>query len=258
MSSSYPNGQKNQRLVPEEPVPVGMWRTRLWMVAQGFLLVSFLGAMGLGIQLFLNPLVFPVSEVHVVGQLRHLDKARLQSEMLPHFAPGFFGFSIRGLQKQLQAEPWVERVEARREWRGRVIVEITEHRPRALWGARGVISTHGDLFYPESVNGLEGLPIMEGPEGRSALVWQNFLAMEKVLAPFELHIQSIQLAPRGAWEISLDNNIRVVLGTQDVLTRLRRFTRAYDKLLGQQRESIAYVDLRYTSGMAVGWKRAFG
>jgi cell division protein FtsQ len=51
----------------------------------------------------------------------------------------------------------------------------------------------------------------------------------------------------------LENNLKIVLGTRAVLPRLRSFVRAYDKLISQRPNEIAYIDLRYTSGMAVGW-----
>jgi cell division protein FtsQ len=46
----------------------------------------------------------------------------------------------------------------------------------------------------------------------------------------------------------------IVLGTNDILTRLRRFVHAYEKQLHMRQKDLAYVDLRYTSGMAIGWK----
>jgi cell division septal protein FtsQ len=46
----------------------------------------------------------------------------------------------------------------------------------------------------------------------------------------------------------------VILGTHEKKQRLYRFVKAYNQSLKKDQASIAYVDMRYTTGMAVGWK----
>lgn len=237
---------------PKAPL---VWR--LAYIVQVTAFISVLVAIGFGARYLLDPEHFPIENVQIVGELNYLDKNQLTDTIASHVQSGFFGLSVQRLQRKVKQFAWVEKVNAKRVWPNRLVVEITERKPRAFWGATGIISSHGELFFPPTVKGIDGLPVLEGPSGRHNLVWQNYLAMEQVLNASSLKIKSLQLAQRGAWEINLDNNIKVVLGTQEVLTRLRRFVRAYDKLLSKQQDNISYVDLRYTSGMAVGRKNGF-
>lgn len=64
----------------------------------------------------------------------------------------------------------------------------------------------------------------------------------------------LELAQRGSWRFRLDNGMQVILGTHEKKQRLHRFVKAYNQSLKKDQASIAYVDMRYTTGMAVGWK----
>ncbi|HRE31855.1 MAG TPA: cell division protein FtsQ/DivIB, partial [Candidatus Berkiella sp.] len=135
-----------------------------------------------------------------------------------------------------------------------LVIVFEEHKPAAYWGNFGLLSEQGVLFIPQYAVTIPDLPTLEGPEGRSNSVWQQYLEMKKMLAPLQLHITHITLAPRGAWQLRLSNGTTIVLGTHDVLPRLHRFIRVYNQHLCEKQAQLAYVDLRYTSGMAVGWK----
>jgi len=64
----------------------------------------------------------------------------------------------------------------------------------------------------------------------------------------------LELASRGAWQIMVAPDLLVILGTTDLPSRLTRFVNAYEKGLKTQVGKVAYIDMRYSSGMAVGWK----
>lgn len=203
-----------------------------------------------------DPKRFPVLEVKIVGDLHYQDKKQIENVLLSELSKGFYGLSVNRLNKNLLSLSWIQASEVKRVWPDAIQVELTERKPLVVWNQTGLISTEGDLFvakHNKEMASLENLPKLDGPEGRHSLVWQNYLVMEKMLAPMGLKISELTLSPRGSWQIKLENNLNIILGTREVLPRLRRFVRSYDKLVGQRPNQIGYVDLRYTSGMAVGW-----
>ena len=69
-----------------------------------------------------------------------------------------------------------------------------------------------------------------------------------------MRIVALRLDARGAWEIDLDNGVRVRLGRRQVDERFERFVAAALPLVAQRSGDIDYVDMRYTNGFAVGWR----
>jgi cell division protein FtsQ len=65
---------------------------------------------------------------------------------------------------------------------------------------------------------------------------------------------ALRLDARGAWEIDLDNGVRVRLGRRQVDERFERFVAAALRLVVQRSAEVAYVDMRYTNGFSIGWR----
>jgi cell division protein FtsQ len=61
---------------------------------------------------------------------------------------------------------------------------------------------------------------------------------------------------RGSWSATLQSGVVLRLGTGDILKKMRGFSRMYRAELSAQMDRIAYIDLRYSNGLAVGWKAA--
>ncbi|MGC1729876.1 MAG: cell division protein FtsQ/DivIB, partial [Steroidobacteraceae bacterium] len=67
---------------------------------------------------------------------------------------------------------------------------------------------------------------------------------------------ALRLDARGAWEFDLADGVTVRLGRRQVDERFEKFMNAALKLVTQRGEDIAYVDMRYTNGFAIGWRGA--
>ncbi|HYQ52651.1 MAG TPA: cell division protein FtsQ/DivIB, partial [Pseudomonas sp.] len=48
--------------------------------------------------------------------------------------------------------------------------------------------------------------------------------------------------------------IELLLGRDHLVEKMRRFIAIYDKTLKEQITNIARIDLRYSNGLAVGWR----
>lgn len=224
-------------------------------LSQGLSCVIIFFAVGYAVFWCLDPSHFPITSVRFIGERKNLSQEELRTAFVSEVNAGFFRLNVSTLQHQLLSLPWIKQADVRKVWPDQLVVRFEEHTPAAYWSDKGMISDMGTVFYPDisKVSDLN-LPILQGPDGRQALVWQQLLVMEETLAPLNLTITHLTLAPRGAWHLRLSNGMMVILGTNDILKRLNRFVQAYDKHLSARAQEMSYVDLRYTSGMTVGWR----
>lgn len=211
-------------------------------------------ALAWGVLWCLEPAHFPIRNVKFTGTLQHLTQDELKEAILEDIRSGFFRLKISTLQQHLLSLPWAKKVEVTRVWPEGIRIQIEEHVPGAYWNDKAMLSQEGTLFSPTfSAEKIINLPLLQGPPGKHHLVWDQYLRMQTILTPLKLGIMEVVLAKRGAWHIRLSNGILVILGTNDILSRLRFFARAYEQYLYTRQPEVAYVDLRYTMGMAVGW-----
>jgi cell division protein FtsQ len=82
----------------------------------------------------------------------------------------------------------------------------------------------------------------------------RYAAIQQQLVQRGLGVTALELDGRGAWTFQLSNGIRVRLGSTAFEQRLGAFYRAFDTVLAGQADDVAYVDLRYPNGFAIGWR----
>ena len=78
--------------------------------------------------------------------------------------------------------------------------------------------------------------------------------MRGKLADAGLTLERLELDERGAWLLTLGGGQEVRLGRRDIDERLYRFFDVVAPALAADLKRVAYVDLRYTNGFAVGWR----
>ncbi len=248
---------KYRRYQPKSAKKPKQVRQLLKRSAQILSYASVFFALGYAVFWCLDPSHFPITSVRFKGERDHISQEELRTTILSEIKAGFFRLEVSTLQKHLLSLPWVKQADVRKVWPNQLVVHFEEHIPAAYWGDKGMLSDHGALFYPNLEKiAAQNLPILQGPEGKSTIVWQQYCEMENIIAPLNLKITQVVLAPRGAWQVQLSNGITVVLGTNDILMRLKRFVGAYEKHLQGHEHKMAYVDLRYTNGMAIRWQQS--
>lgn len=198
---------------------------------------------------------FPLRIIEIREEVTRVNPEELKSLIAPHTEKGFFGLEVETLQNLISQHPWVEKVSIRRIWPDRIAISIQEKIPQALWGDNGVLSTEGDIFYPDKSSIPEGLPLFVGPLLRAKEMQQEYFVLLEMLGPLGLKIDNLTLSEEGAWQMRLNNGITVILGKTALDERMGRFLLIYQKLEDKS-HNIEYLDLRYTNGMAIGWKNA--
>jgi cell division protein FtsQ len=167
---------------------------------------------------------------------------------------GLVSVDLAAVQSRIEELPWVDGASVQRAWPRGLRVVVSEQVAAARWGANGILNARGELFASESRHIPAELPRLSGPDGSEQQVAQRYFAIQGRLVEAGMRITALALDARGAWQIDLDNGVRVRLGRRQIDERFERFVAAALRLVAQRASDIDYVDMRYTNGFAVGWK----
>lgn len=233
----------------------GFWRL-IWSVLLIFFFI-ILGALWLGgflpdarkagqnfTQDRLVSMGFVVDRIDVVGEgrLREED-VRLALDI----APGAFLFDmdIRAAQTRVESLSWVERAIVRRLWPDRIVVQIIERRPFALWQNDGVVKVvdkDGHVITDQDVAKFADLPLVVGPNAS-----QDMIGVYAALTDYPVvgrRVDAIVQLPSGRWDLLVDEGAaRIRLPLTDMTGALKRLTHLQHQKQILDRE-IAVIDLR--------------
>src|SRR5665213_775894 len=133
---------------------------------------------------------------------------------------------------------------------------IVTLRPRvqSRWGDNGLLNVRGDLFAHDATHIPLELPRLSGPDGTQVSVVQRYLAMRDRLLELNVRITALRLDARGAWQFDLDDGVTVRLGRQHLDERFNTFVVTAARIVAPRATDIAYVDMRYANGFAIGWR----
>ncbi len=192
--------------------------------------------------------VFALREVRVEGTLAHVTSEQIEAIAKRELKGNFFTLKLAAARSSFETLPWVRRVEVRRQWPDRLDIKLEEHLPLARWGSAALVNSHGEVFRA-AYDGK--LPLFVGPDGAAKEVAIQYDYFRRSLAAIGKIPQRVQVSPRRAWQVQLEDGLTLELGRDQVEARLARFVAAYDRTLGQLGRRIDYVDLRYANGFAV-------
>jgi cell division protein FtsQ len=111
------------------------------------------------------------------------------------------------------------------------------------------------LFVPGKIGAL-ALPKLDGPEGLEKNLLQELSSMQTDLASTGQQIQMIRVDARRSWTLLMASGLELRLGREDEHLRLQRFVAVYATHLQSKVEQIKHIDMRYTNGLSVAWRRS--
>ena len=244
-------GRPKNRRKPQEArwqLPRINWR------ALGVLLgvPAFIAAGALAVASVLDQ---PIETVAVAGRFQRVAPVDVERAVKAQVhGAGLRSVDLAAVRRAIHTLPWVDTVSVQRAWPRGLEVLVIEQTAAARWGERGLLNTRGELFDADERHMPPELAQLEGPPGKESLVAQRYLAAEGRLLQAGLRLTALRLDARGAWEIDLANGVTVRLGRRQVDERFEKFMNTALKLVTQRGEDIAYVDMRYTNGFAIGWR----
>ena len=218
------------------------------------LIVTVFAASLYGIDFIYKQIDAPLTRVFVGGDFINLKELDLASLVEKEIDGGFLSMNLNHLREQLQRHPWIHEVSVRKEWPSTLKVEVVEEVPIARWGHKGFLNRLGErLELPENST-LKSLPVIESEFGTSQDMIKQYQIVSELLVPTRLKLAELQRDSVGAWQVNTVHGIKLVLGREQIVEKIRRFVIVWRSGLELKIDNISLIDLRYPNGIAVAWK----
>lgn len=193
----------------------------------------------------------PIRVVQMANPLQRANESSVRAALAAHLDGGFFALDVQAIKDQLEANPWVEKAVITRIWPDTLSVAITEEIAIARWGDTRLLNQYGESFAPELKEDDLTLPLLNGPEGMERKVMEQYQVFSQMLSETGLRVREIALSERGSWTLRMDNDLLVSIGRSNVMDRVQRFVKFYQRHLSAQVASVAAIDLRYNNGISI-------
>jgi cell division protein FtsQ len=190
----------------------------------------------------------------VDAPLKQVTEIDIRDVVMPYMNDDFYSITLEQLQLELLALPWVDAAQIKRQWPNKIAITLREKTVIARWGDTQLLTQEGNRFTPGAMNMPLSLPELAGPDGMQVRVMELYLELTLLLGNIKPKITRLAVDERYNWTLVLDDDVKLILGNELMVERLRRFVTLYSELKSQP-QSIDYVDFRHANGFAVGWKK---
>lgn len=250
----FARGKRRQGAQPRKQIKSDALSWRDWI--EVFAVIAVLVLLALGIHKLRQPGVLPIE--HVRFEHGTNEGAGLKKVVGAHVTGNFFTVDLDALERALTRLSWVESASVRREWPNTLSVRVSEYEAVARWGTDALLSRHGHIFKPHDGVLSDSLPVLHGPAGRTRHLLRCYHRVSQALSAAGLTARALVQDQRRAWHLLLGGGVPVEIGRGDPRARVTRLARVYPEALAHRAEYIKSIDLRYTNGLTVAWKRTGG
>ncbi|GAB4059661.1 cell division protein FtsQ/DivIB [Uliginosibacterium sediminicola] len=238
---------------------VGFWNSPEWMnlVSDILLLLVSIAIGYAAVKSVLRMPLFEIRQVMVLTPLGQVTGAQLEYAAISSMRGNFFTVDLDQARAAFEKLPWVRQAQLRRRWPGTVEVSLEEQAAVAYWkvaetGDTRLVNTHGEIFDAAS---NATMPVFSGPPERVADMLAARARMDQMLEGIGRHIVALNLSPRSAWQLQLDDGLLVEMGRDQAKApldeRLKRFVAAWPDAHRKLAQPWQVADLRYPAGFAV-------
>jgi cell division protein FtsQ len=198
----------------------------------------------------------PVTSIVIGGEMPFTIRQDIENAIENVNLGNFFNVDVNEVQEKLAVLPWVYSVSVRKKWPNELKIYVVDQTPVALWNGDFLLNQHGKAFQADITRLKSAVPAFFGPEGSEDIALYNFDNLNKLLKFNGFSIDELVLTERHSWQLILNNGVMLNLGRENKIERVQRFMNVYPQIIKTKKENqqIDYVDLRYDTGLAVGWK----
>lgn len=198
----------------------------------------------------------PITSVVISGEMPYTNKQDIELAIESINLSNFFNVDVNQVQEKVAVLPWVYSVSVRKKWPNELKIYVVDQSPIALWNGDFFINEEGVAFQASRERVTHKLPAFYGPEGTENIALDNFTSLSNLLEYKSLNIDELVLTERFSWQVTLDDGVTLNLGREERVQRIQRFMDVYADIKKNTKadQQIEYVDLRYDTGLAVGWK----
>lgn len=248
---------------PRKPLPFKIPMDSLLTIRFGAYLFVFSFLVLLFSSIYYNPQVWlekldrgPIKGYALLSKVNFTQNADIR-DALAQEPPlkGYFAQDVQGVAQKLQTIPWVKDVIVRKNYPNSLSIWLAEHRPFAIWNNYQLLSDQGAVFnLPTERFNPNGLPLLYGPDSQSKTALEAWFKIGSDLQSRHLSLKSLKVDERDAWTVTLDDDIELRLGRGDWVKKIDLFVKIFPQISVPEGKKLAYVDLRYKYGAAVGFR----
>ena len=198
----------------------------------------------------------PVTSIVISGEMNYTIQQDIEAAIETVNLGNFFTVDVNAVQTQVSALPWVYSVSVRKKWPNELKIYVVDQTPVALWNGDFLINQQGKAFQADITRVRHELPALYGPEGSENVALKRYQDFNRLLDYASLSIDELVLSERYSWQLILNDGVTLNLGREKSVERIQRFMDIYPEIKAHKKEAeqVDYVDLRYDTGLAVGWK----
>jgi cell division protein FtsQ len=198
----------------------------------------------------------PVTSVIISGEMPYTTEVDIENAISRVELGNFFKVDVNVIQQKIAELPWVFSVSVRKNWPNELKIYVVDQTPVALWNGDFLLNQFGKAFQADTKRLQQPLPSFFGPEGSERVALDNFNNFNRLLEFKRLAIDELMLSERFSWQLILSDGVMLNLGREERIERIQRFMDIYSeiKLNKVENQQVDYIDLRYDTGLAVGWK----
>lgn len=198
----------------------------------------------------------PVTSLVISGEMPYTLKQEVVDVLGRGDLGNFFKLDVNDVQSKILSLPWVYSVSVRKHWPNKLKIYVVDQTPIALWNGDFLINQQGIAFQADTSRLKRPIPRFFAPEGSEQVALENYRNFNGLLKFSGLSIDELMLSERFAWQLTLSDGVLLNLGRQSAVERIQRFMDIYPQIKQNklQQQQVDYIDLRYDTGVAVGWK----
>ena len=168
---------------------------------------------------------------------------------------GFLSFNASEVKEKIESLDWVQSAEIIRQWPNKIDIKITEESLLGIWNDDLILNSSGKLYVVDKRSVPTNIPRLNGPKGSERDVMNLFIKIDTLLTGRGLYLEALTLDVRGSWNFTIKPKIEIKLGKTEIDQKLERLFLALDQTLLAKINKVSYIDLRYSEGLAILWKK---
>ncbi len=199
-----------------------------------------------------SPDLFTIDKVMVYGDLHYLSHEQVNELVKDAVGKNLIGLDIKAYHDQILSDPWIASVDLKRQWFHELDIYLVEQQPVAIWNQTEMLNSSGEIFSPKQIP-EEDWVYLTGPDDKAKEVLLFYQNVAPQLTANGFKVKEIILDNQDSWSILLDDDLLLIMGSEELDERLARFLRqSPDRNV---LDAISYIDFRYKNGFSVKWKK---
>ena len=217
--------------------------------------IGWIGLLTIVLSLCFLALNRPIELINVSGDLKRVPLTSIENNTNSLRNKGFLSFNASEVKEKIESLDWVQSAEIIRVWPNKIDIKITEESLLGIWNDDLILNSSGKLYIVDKRSVPTNIPRLNGPKGSERDVMNLFIKIDTLLTGRGLYLEALTLDVRGSWSFTIKPKIEIKLGKTEIDQKLERLFLALDQTLLAKINKVSYIDLRYSEGLAILWKK---